>query len=84
MMEGWKIIEIDKIVLKTKLKDPTKNPDNHFYYVDVSSVSNTLFKITEPNYITGKEAPSRARKLIQTDDIIFATVRPTLKRIAYG
>jgi len=30
----------------------------------------------------GKEAPSRARKLIQTDDVIFATVRPTLKRIA--
>lgn len=82
MREGWKNIEIDKVVLRTKLIDPTKEPEKYFYYVDVSSVSNVLFKIEAPNYITGKEAPSRARKLIQTDDIIFATVRPTLKRIA--
>jgi type I restriction enzyme, S subunit len=83
MMEGWKHIEINKIVLKTRLKDPTKEPEKQFYYIDVSSVSNILFKIAEPNYMTGKEAPSRARKLIQTEDVIFATVRPTLKRIAF-
>lgn len=31
----------------------------------------------------GKNAPGRARKSIQTEDVIFATVRPTLRRIAY-
>jgi type I restriction enzyme S subunit len=28
------------------------------------------------------DAPSRARKLVRTNDIIFATIRPTLQRIA--
>ena len=32
--------------------------------------------------MNGAEAPSRARKQIKTDDVLFATVRPTLKRIA--
>lgn len=83
MIDGWENTEIGKVILKTKLKDPTKEPEKFFYYVDVSSVSNILFKIEEPNYLSGKDAPSRARKLIQSEDIIFATVRPTLKRIAF-
>jgi type I restriction enzyme, S subunit len=82
-MESWKNIAIEKIVLKTKLKDPTKEPNKHFYYVDVSSVSNDLLRIETPNILFGKDAPSRARKLIHYEDTIFATVRPTLKRIAF-
>jgi type I restriction enzyme S subunit len=30
----------------------------------------------------GKDAPSRARKILKVNDVIFATVRPYLKRIA--
>lgn len=78
----WKTIEIEKVVLRTKLKDPTKEPTKEFYYVDVSSVSNSLFKIEQTTLLLGKEAPSRARKLIGYEDVIFATVRPTLRRIA--
>jgi len=51
--------------------------------VDVSSVDNSLFRIKEPSLISGKEAPSRARKVIRAGDVIYATVRPTLQRIAY-
>jgi type I restriction enzyme S subunit len=29
-----------------------------------------------------EEAPGRARKVVYTNDVIFATIRPTLKRIA--
>jgi len=75
-------VRMGEYLEKTKLKDPTKNPNEEFIYVDVSSVNNELFKVTEANRLLGKEAPSRARKLIQIDDVIFATVRPTLKRIA--
>lgn len=32
--------------------------------------------------LMGKDAPSRARKLIKTNDVIFATVRPTHSRVA--
>jgi len=48
----------------------------------VSSISTQSFSIVEAKSLIGKNAPSRARKLIRKDDIIFATVRPTLKRVA--
>ncbi|MGD9874230.1 MAG: restriction endonuclease subunit S [Kiritimatiellia bacterium] len=80
--ETWKESSIGKVVVKAKQRDPRKNPDEVFQYVDVSAVSNTSFKITGAAPTLGSEAPSRARKAIETDDVLFATVRPTLKRIA--
>lgn len=80
--ESWEVLKIGDYLDKTKLKDPTKEPGHEFIYVDVSSVSNEFFRIDNVSKLLGKEAPSRARKLIQIGDVIFATVRPTLKRIA--
>ena len=80
--ESREVVELGKYLQKTKLKDPTKRPDEYFVYVDVSSISNEYFRIENSQTILGKDAPSRARKLIQEGDVIFATVRPTLKRIA--
>ena len=68
--------------MKTKNRDPRKESEKDFIYVDVSSVSNEFFTIENTSKIIGKEAPSRARKIIQDGNVIFATVRPTLKRIA--
>lgn len=53
-----------------------------FEYVDVSAVSNELWKIMATTQYTGATAPSRARKPVQKQDVIFAIVRPTLKRVA--
>lgn len=75
-------VPLGQICLRTELADPTKLPDDTFIYVDVSSVSNQSFSIEKTNELTGREAPSRARKVIHYDDIIFATVRPSLRRIA--
>jgi len=78
----WTESSIGKVVVKAKQRDPRKKPDEIFQYVDVSGVSNESFKITGATPMLGSEAPSRARKAIETDDVLFATVRPTLKRIA--
>jgi type I restriction enzyme S subunit len=80
--ETWTELSIGKVVVNAKQRDPRKKPDEVFQYVDVSAVSNTSFKITGAVPVLGSEAPSRARKAIETDDVLFATVRPTLKRIA--
>ncbi|WP_186699919.1 restriction endonuclease subunit S [Cyanobium sp. NS01] len=80
--ETWSDSTINRVIVKTKLRDPRKIPDEVFQYVDVSAVSNTSFKITSATPTLGAEAPSRARKSIQTDDVLFATVRPTLRRVA--
>lgn len=83
MPESWEIRPITDIVEKTKQIDPKKKSNFNFKYIDVSGISNEHFRIMEHKIYTNSDAPSRARKLVQTDDVIFATVRPTLKRIAY-
>ncbi len=83
MPESWVVKRIEDIVEKTSQKNMRKKPDVQFKYIDVSSISNDSFKITGSTTYKGSEAPSRARKIVRTNDILFATVRPTLKRIAY-
>ena len=80
--ETWSAATIGDVTVKAKQRDPRKAPADEFQYVDVSSVSNESFKITGATPTVGLEAPSRARKELKTDDVLFATVRPTLKRIA--
>ncbi len=79
---GWKMSPIGDLILRTKQRNPERDPEKRFFYVDVSSVSNTSFRITAPTELPGAEAPSRARKVIQAGDVLFATVRPTLKQVA--
>jgi type I restriction enzyme S subunit len=45
-------------------------------------VNNKTLSIDQHQTLLGKDAPSRARKLIKKGDILFATIRPTLQRIA--
>lgn len=78
----WQIKAIREITLRTSQRDPSKQPDKTFRYVDVSGVDNALFRISGATELTGSEAPSRARKDIRANDVLFATVRPTLKRVA--
>ena len=78
----WQLCRIRDLTERTGQRNPTSKPGVDFQYVDVSAVSNTSFRITSSAKLDGAEAPSRARKIIRTDDVLFATVRPTLKRVA--
>jgi type I restriction enzyme, S subunit len=80
--EGWKSKTLGEVCQKIQTTDPRKTPDIEFRYIDVSSVCNQRFEIVETQLLKGEKAPSRARRLVQTSDVLFATVRPTLKRIA--
>ena len=82
MKAGWQTKTLGDVLEKTKTINPLQSPDTNFDYIDVSSVSNTTFQIEETQRLKGKDAPSRARKLVKTNDVIFATIRPTLRRIA--
>jgi type I restriction enzyme S subunit len=82
MKKGWQTKTLGEVLEKTETVNPLQSPNAEFDYIDVSSVSNTTFEIQETQRLKGKDAPSRARKLVRTNDIIFATIRPTLQRIA--
>lgn len=79
--KGWVETTVGEITTPAKKVNP-KIEREEFLYVDISSVNSNTNKIEKPKELMGKDAPSRARQLIQKDDIVLSTVRPNLKRIA--
>ena len=64
-------------------RNPAKEiPDKEFLYIDITSVESGTGEIKEIKKILGKNAPSRARRVIHQDDVIMSTVRPYLKAFA--
>ena len=67
-----------------RLKDITFNhgqkvPNVNFSYIDIGSVDNVHQRLSkDENIISPEKAPSRARKIVKTGDILYATVRPYL------
>ncbi len=80
--KGWEIKKMGDVLVKTETIDPTKKPNEEFIYIDVSSVNKETKEIENATILLGKDAPSRARKLVRLNDVIFATVRPTHGRVA--
>ena len=80
---GWQKVRLGDIcdINVNSLKENT-NKNYQFKYIDLSSVKNGIIDFPN-NYITFKNAPSRAKRIIKIDDVIMATVRPNLKGFAY-
>ncbi|MGH6802762.1 MAG: restriction endonuclease subunit S [Methyloceanibacter sp.] len=68
-------------VVKDK-RDPTKEPDAAFQYIDIAAVDVAIGVITNPQDVEGSEAPSRARKVVCAFDVLISTCRPTRGAIA--
>ena len=73
---------LNNLVLPTEQRDPKQNPTEEFFYVDIASVDNETKAIVATKRIVGADAPSRARKVIRTGDVIVSTVRPNLNAVA--
>lgn len=82
MKNGWQTKSFGEALQKTETVNPRLSPEDEFSYIDVSSVSNETFRIEQTQRLKGRDAPSRARRLVKANDVLFATVRPTLRRIA--
>ena len=54
--------------------------DETYYYIDLSSVNRDNHTIGETIEINADNAPSRAQQIVKTDDVLFGTTRPMLKR----
>ena len=57
-------------------------PEGEIIYVDINSVSNKTNSIERPKMISAKDAPSRARRKLHVNDILFSMVRPYLRNVA--
>ncbi len=81
--EDWKVEQIKNIstINELNLSNDT-NKNYEFYYFDLSSVSEGKIFIPE-NKIKFGDAPSRARRIFNKNDILMSTVRPYLKGFGY-
>jgi len=76
--------EIGRIVARVKKWNPSQSRQlEPFNYIDLSSVDQQGKCIIGALKIHPKEAPSRARQLVQQGDVLVSTVRPNLNGIAY-
>lgn len=80
--DGWEQKTIGEVTLPIEKVDPAQKPKKEFTYLDIASIDNTIHKITEPKSYYGAEAPSRARQLVKSNDVLFSTVRTYLENIA--
>ena len=55
------------------------SPNEDFLYLDISNVESKTGRILGIKNIKGCNAPSRARRVIRINDVLFSTVRPYLK-----
>lgn len=59
-----------------------KTPNETFSYIDVGTLDNINQRLPEEeNIIEAKDAPSRAKKIVEFGDVLYSTVRPYLHNI---
>src|SRR5690606_17465373 len=75
----WQLKKISDIANVNANNLNANTPINYqFYYYDVSAVDKG--KIFHPNEkITFGQAPSRAKRIFQKNDVLMSTVRPNLQ-----
>ncbi len=56
--------------------------DEAFKYIDIASVDRETKRIVSPQDLIGSKAPSRARKVVRTGDVIVSMTRPNLNAVA--
>lgn len=79
---GWEWRTIRDVTMDVPNVDPRREPTASFTYVDISSIDNERLAVTEARRLTGREAPSRARRPVRTGDVVFSNVRTYLRNIA--
>jgi len=75
-------VKIGDVCMGTSQRDPRNHPARTFRYVDISTIDRGTKQIVDPPTILGTDAPSRARKQIQVNDVLVSTVRPNLNAVA--
>ena len=73
--ENWAWCRLKDVVYNHGQKTPTES----FSYIDIGSIDNKHQKLNDKeNIIQASDAPSRARKIVKINDILYSTVRPYL------
>jgi type I restriction enzyme S subunit len=81
MPMGWACVTIGDVTAgKIAQQEPVG--EGEFRYIDIGSVDNGAKRITEAKAVPVAKAPSRARQLVVTGDVLVSMTRPNLNAVA--
>ena len=83
LLKKYQIVDLKKVIQDVPAQfNPYLEPDKTFKYVELADINSSIGVIENGNEILGKEAPSRARRLLKTDDVIISSVEGSLEKVA--
>lgn len=77
---GWLTTTIGEVTADVQQQQP--EPHEEFSYIDISSIDRESKRIRNSQRIRGEKAPSRARKVVATGDVLVSMTRPNLNAVA--
>lgn len=80
-MSKWEKVRIDDVCIK-KISIVSSKSEDLIDYIDISSIDSKNKRIVDYRTYRLPDAPSRAKQLLENNDIIISTVRPNLNAIA--
>ena len=82
MPAGWSEVELGEVIEPKQTRNPRTDGSKQFRYIDVQAVDNDRNRVSTARELASERAPSRARRLVRKDDVLFCLVRPYLRNIA--
>ena len=78
--DSWEWVRLGEIIKP----EVHKKPEKDYIYLDIASVDNVTNQVVNPKNIdiSKDKVASRARQVLENNDILFSVVRPYLKNIA--
>jgi len=70
---------IDSVAAKS---NPQTEPDKIFRYVELANIDSSIGIIDGFSEVLGKEAPSRAKRILKVGDVIVSSVEGSLEKVA--
>ncbi len=80
--QGWTTCKLGSLLKPTINADPKTYDHETFWYVDIQAVDNKAHQIVTAKELRVDKAPSRARRIVHSGDVITSLVRPYLKNTA--
>ena len=80
LTNGWVLASIADVTAEPTQRVPAFSEE--FTYIDIASIDRDTKAITAPQRLRGDKAPSRARKVVRTGDVLVSMTRPNLNAVA--
>lgn len=81
LSKGWTTVALGDVTSKTSKWDP-RSSGKLIDYIYIASIDTDAKRIVSTKQVHGADAPSRARQLVHTNDVLVSTVRPNLNGVS--